>query len=117
MTRPWRSIMTMQSRAAEQRLQAYLENARDCMVMMDLQGRVIYANNAFFDVMGATAAQVASGLSALDLVAPESRSQAEALLERLSKGESIRFDDIVLLSPDGRRVIADGSAWPDLHEG
>jgi PAS domain S-box-containing protein len=106
-----------ESRDAEQRLQAYLENACDCMAMMDPQGRIVYANAAYGEVMGVTSAQIAAGLNVLDFVPEGSRSEARSILERLGKGETVRFQEFPLQRLDGRRVFADGSAWPDVRDG
>ena len=106
-----------ESRDAEQRLQAYVENACDCMVMLDLQGRIVYANAATADVMGVTTDQITAGLGLMDFVPEDLRSEGRSILDRLGRGETVRFRDLPLRRPDGRRIVADGSAWPDLREG
>jgi PAS domain S-box-containing protein len=106
-----------EQRGSEQKLQAYLENACDCMVLMDANGRVVHANKAWTETMGYGADDIAAGVNLRDLVADEARAEAQLLMDRVIRGESVRFRELALKGRGGRRVLAEGSAWSQLRDG
>jgi PAS domain S-box-containing protein len=106
-----------EQRGSEQKLQAYLENACDCMVLMDPAGRVVYANKSWSEVMGYGPEDIAAGVNVRDLIDQEARAEAQLILDRAIRGESVRFHDLALRSRDGSKILAEGSAWSQLKDG
>ena len=91
--------VTDQRRAVEalrQRETAYrrlVENISDALIVDDLEGRIVYANDRFLELFGFTRAELSS-IRLGDYVAPSCRARLREYHERRVRGESVpeRFE-------------------------
>jgi diguanylate cyclase (GGDEF)-like protein/PAS domain S-box-containing protein len=78
-------------REAHERFRSAFENAPIGMTIADLDGRIIRANNAFGDIVGRSAADLA-GTASTDLTHPDDRESTTSEIERLiSSGSSVGY--------------------------
>jgi len=101
----------------ESRLRDYMDHASDCMTILSPEHRLVYANQAWHDVMGYSPADLSAGLSPWTFVHPSSRDKMKAYFDRLEKGEQVRYDGFVLVAKDGREIVIDGHAQPRMADG
>lgn len=94
---------------SEAQLRDFVESATDLIHMLAPDGRILYANRAWREVLGYTAEEITQ-LSMLDIVATDSHDTARAALRRLLTGESPAAIEIAVLAKDGRRIIVRGHA-------
>ena len=101
----------------EARLKDYMDHASDCMTILSPDQKLVYANRAWYEVMGYTPADLAAGVSPWDFVHSSMRDTLRSHVDRLAKGEPVKWDGLVLMSKDGREVVVEGLAQPRMSEG
>jgi len=94
---------------SEARLQDFLDNAHDLIQSVDRQGRFVYVNKAWKDVLGFTDEDLAD-LTFFQILAPTSRERAKRDFARVLQGESLPLIQVDFLTKDGRVVTCSGSA-------
>ncbi len=85
-----------------------LESAVDLIQGVTLDGRLIYTNPAWRQVLGYSEEEV-DGLSLFDLVHPEYRGECVGMFERVKRGEGVDHFETVFLARDGRPLTLAGS--------
>jgi PAS domain S-box-containing protein len=96
----------------ERRLQEYLDDATDLVQVVDLHGRIQYANKAWKETLGFSEDQLAV-LTITDVLAPESWGVAESFLSTPS-AQIVRVEFQTILRG---KVSAEGSVEPVLENG
>ncbi len=96
----------------EQRLQEYLEEATDLVQVVDLQGRVRYANKAWRETLGFTEDQIAV-LTIRDVLTPDSWAAIE-LFSTSPSAQIVRVEFQTILKG---RITAEGSVEPVIENG
>lgn len=94
---------------AEERLRDVLDNAAEMIVTTDGDGRILYANAAFCEVMGFPDAAAILGRSTIAMVPEDFRERAAADFERLRRGETVT-GECHFVASDGRHVIVSRNA-------
>ena len=102
-------------RDSEMRYRELVENARDLICTCDLEGRILSVNQAGLDLTGYTSQEMV-GRPLLELVAPESREQAQAVFTGIQSDPSERTE-IVVLANGGRRVVLELASWVQRRNG
>jgi PAS domain S-box-containing protein len=91
--------------------------AQDCILILDLSARCIWANEALVSLVGASGRTDLIGKSLAGYIAPEHRKIMLDNLSRIRKEKYQRFD-LMFLSPQGRvQVETSISAIPDETSG
>ena len=94
------------------RLRAFNENIIQSMdegiVLQDEDGVITFANAKVLDLLGYDAQEIV-GRPFSSLVAPESVAAVEDTMQQLAGGRTVRYET-VLLTADGRRIVALGGA-------
>ncbi len=85
-----------------------LDNAADLIHSVSPEGRLLYVNRRWQDVLGYHAEEVLHR-SIFDLLDPSCRQRCMRLFERLLAGEEIPAFECTFLTRDGRRVDLEGS--------
>ena len=98
-----------------QRYADFFESAADGMVVIDRNGRVLFANPRAREITGHSETQLME-LSLTDLAMPRHRGRAERLLRGFSDGRYPRGVDVELATMDGGSLIVNGSFSSVLHE-
>ena len=104
---------TADLRDSEARLREFLEEAGDLVLQVDFDGRLRYANRAMRETLGLDSGEA----NLLELLAPGSREAGQALLERLSRAESVSEFEATLVSRLGFHVPVAGSANARIEHG
>jgi len=93
---------------SSERLQSFFDNANDLIQRVDEEGRFLYVNTAWKQVLGYSDDDL-DRMTLLEIVHPDQRAGLEAELKRvLDGGEPARFNTEYVAS-DGRLVLLSGS--------
>lgn len=94
---------------AEQRTRELVENAKDIIFTLDLEGNFTSINNSAVEVMGWSKTE-ALGINLKTLVAPEHLSLCRQMMQRIVNDEPLQQFEINLIRKDGQKVLLDVSA-------
>ena len=83
----------------------------------DLTGRLTFSNKRAFEATGYTSQDVDSGLSVLDLLAPEDRERAASIMRRLIHGEGPFRAEYEFVHRDGHRIPVEVHGAPIFRNG
>lgn len=90
-------------RRSEQRFQRVVDNISDALLVDDVDGGIVFANDRFLRMFGLTRRQLAQ-LDFLDLVAPEYREEIRERHQRRMRGEDVAEEiEFEGLRSDGTR--------------
>ena len=89
--------------ASEERYKTLVERAQDGIYTAELDGTLTSVNGGAERLTGYSREQLV-GMSVFDLIAPEDRQRAQALVERSSDGHD-ETAELQLVASDGRRVF------------
>jgi len=99
-------------KSSHEKLRLYLAAARasiDGFVMIDMEGRILNANNAVLKIYGAEAASDIIGKSCFDLVGPEEREKVEANMREVMANGKSSGKEFSLITRKGARLTVDFS--------
>ncbi len=85
-----------------------VEHSHDIIQSVDSQGRFLYVNQTWRDVLGHTLEDVRT-MNVFDLIAPDYREACQEKLGRIMGGETLRNLEVVFLSKEGLRIQVTGS--------
>jgi PAS domain S-box-containing protein len=88
---------------ATTRLAAIVESAEDAIIGKQLDGTVTSWNAGAERIFGYSAAEMV-GQSIYRLIPPELHDDEKEVLRRVTRGESVEFDDVARMRKDGRRI-------------
>jgi PAS domain S-box-containing protein len=86
------------------RLSNAVEVATDAISMMDLEGKIVSANDAAVRMQGVEGKSDLIGKSAFDSVAPEDRERALAAMQQVWEEGYAKQSEFQLINRDGRRI-------------
>ncbi|MFN8574793.1 MAG: PAS domain S-box protein [Gemmatimonadaceae bacterium] len=86
--------------ASEQRYRDLVRMSPDAILLMR-NDRIVYANEAAIDLMGAPTATALEGLNVLNLVHPADRAEVEADIRAIEQGEEPKYPPHRILRFDG----------------
>ena len=92
----------------EERYRDLFEGASDLIQAVSPDGRFLYTNRAWRDTLGYSGAEV-GGLRLFDVIHPQHRGEAADLMQWVMEGGDVDTAQLVLVSKDGRRIVAEGS--------
>jgi PAS domain S-box-containing protein len=98
------------------RLQRFLDNANDLVQTVNLEGRFLYVNSAWKEVLGYTDEDL-DRLSLFEVIHPLHREPLEHEILRVLDGEPPRRYSVEYLASDGRVVIVSGSSQAQMVDG
>jgi PAS domain S-box-containing protein len=93
---------------SEERLQGFLDSAHDLIQSVDPQGRFIYVNRAWKEVLGYTDEDL-EDLTFFEVLAPTNRQRCRRDFERILAGEDLPVLEVDFIAADGRTVQCSGS--------
>ncbi len=101
---------------SEEKYRALVEELSDWVWEMDINGRIIYTNNAVEDILGFSAGQVL-GRIPCDFLRPEDASRAQQTFAELKEGmRPIRTLVIQFVHRDGSDVVLEARGRPVINE-
>jgi len=111
-----RALTERAVKESSQRLQSFLDNANDLIQSTAPDGRILYVNSSWKQVLGYSDDDL-ERLTLFDIVHPAHRRALEHEFKRvLAGGPPVRFP-VEYLAADGRIVIMSGSSQAVLEEG
>jgi PAS domain S-box-containing protein len=88
-------------RDSEERYRTVIETSPECIIVTDLSGSIVMANQRTAELHGYERADAMSGLSLLELAAPEERERAAVDMVSLLTGGNFGGREYLLLRRDG----------------
>ncbi len=101
---------------SEVRYRDLFENANDLILSVDMDGRFLYVNRAWFRTLGYNEEEVA-GLTLAMIIHPDYEMQCAAAFEKARSGEDIGRIEAGFVARDGNTVIVEGSVSCQLQQG
>ncbi|MBU1823116.1 MAG: PAS domain S-box protein, partial [Bacteroidetes bacterium] len=89
-------------------LQDLVDNTSDLIQLITLDGKFIFVNRAWREVMGYSQDEIAS-ISLLDILHPQFRDDTLQQLKRIQQGEEMPYFETVFRSKGGRKIFLTGS--------
>lgn len=89
-------------------LQDLVDNTSDLIQLITLEGKFIFVNRAWRDVLGYTVDEISS-MTLSDILHPQFRDKTFDQLRRIQQGEEIPSFETVCLSKSGRKIFLTGS--------
>jgi len=89
-------------------LRDFLDNANDLILIVKPDGRFLYNNNRWLDVLGYTADEAVC-LSISDTIHSDSLAHYSEIFQRILAGEAVERIETVFVTKDGRKVYVEGS--------
>jgi PAS domain S-box-containing protein len=89
-------------------LQDLVENTSDIIFLITLEGKFIFVNKEWCEVLGYNLQEINS-LSLDDVLSPEHRDLTYDQLDRIKQGETMPDFETVFLSRSGRKIFLSGS--------
>jgi two-component system cell cycle sensor histidine kinase/response regulator CckA len=97
------------ARQSEERFHELLENTKDILFTLDLEGNVTLLNKSAEDVMGWSRSETRQ-INIKNLVAPEHLNLCSQMMQRIVNEEPLQHFEISMLRKDGRKVLLQVSA-------
>jgi PAS domain S-box-containing protein len=101
---------------SEVRYRTLVENSHDLIQSVDVDGRFIFVNQKWLNVLGYQQAQVPD-LNLFQIVHQDSVSHCEKYFQKLLNGENIPHLEVAFVASDGRPVFLEGNAAPRMLNG
>ncbi|TDB65239.1 PAS domain S-box protein [Arundinibacter roseus] len=89
-------------------LQDLVDNTSDLIQLITLDGKFIFVNRAWREVLGYGLDEIAS-MTLADILYPKFKDETLSQLNRIQKGEEIPYFETVFLSKSGRKIFLTGS--------
>jgi PAS domain S-box-containing protein len=103
---------------SEERLQTYLENAPDGIILSRLDGAILYCNGKAEELFGYRRDEIIGrNLFQLNVIPDEHRPTAVRALDRTRAGKPVGPDDLQLRQKDGSVIWLAITAAPMKHQG
>jgi len=96
-------------RESEERYRDLFENASDLIQAVGPDGRIIYVNRAWQEILGYDEEDTAN-LSIFDIIDPNYRAHCTEIFRRLMSGEMLDKFEAEFVTKDGRNITVEGSA-------
>ncbi len=93
---------------SEERYKDILENANDLIQSVDREGRFIYVNRKWLEILGYTKEE-ADRMTFTDILHKDRIPHCTALLEEVSHGNAVDQVETVFITKNGKDVIVEGS--------
>lgn len=97
-------------------LQDLVDNTSDLIQLITVEGKFIFVNRAWRDVLGYTVDEIAS-MTLSDILHPQFRDKTFDQLRRIQQGEEIPSFETVCLSKSGRKIFLTGSVSCRFDQG
>jgi two-component system cell cycle sensor histidine kinase/response regulator CckA len=97
------------ARQSEERFHELLENTKDILFTLDLEGNVTFLNKSAEDVLGWSRSE-ARQINIKSLVAPEHLNLCSQMMQRIVNEEPLQHFEISMQRKDGRKVLLQVSA-------
>lgn len=94
--------------ASEQRYRDLFENANDLIQSVDMTGKFVYVNRAWYETMGYSPVEV-QHLNVFDIIHPDYRRHCREIFLRVVAGEKIENVEVTFITKDNKHIILEGN--------
>lgn len=101
---------------SEERYRDLLENANDLIQSLTPQGKFIYVNQAWKNILGYTDEEI-TNLSMLDIVHTDSREKCLEIFKSILRGEKCGLIETTFLRKDGDIILVEGTVNCHFKDG
>lgn len=106
-----RKAVQVQLEESETRYRHLFENAHDMIQSVDAEGRFLFVNQSWKNIMGYAEAEM-NGLTLFDVIHPDSLVHCRKEFQKVLAGEPLKDIDVVFKQKNGGAVILEGSVVP-----
>jgi PAS domain S-box-containing protein len=110
------SVELAARKEAEERYSDLFENANDLIQSVDINGKFLYVNRKWREVLGYTKEEI-KNLTLMDVVCKDQRDHCKALLNNIVADEAGKQVETVFISKNGKEVMVEGSISVHSKEG
>lgn len=103
-------------RESEERFRDLFENANDLMQSIDMEGRFLYVNRKWSEMLGYSKEEVGK-LNLMDIIRKDQVAHCMECLEKVASGESLEKIETVFVSKSGREIFVEGNVNAKLEGG
>jgi len=103
-------------RKSEERYRNLFDNAHDLIQSVSSDGRFLYVNNAWRQVLGYSEEEIRN-LNLLDIIHPDSKNHCMELFKKVMSGEAVSNVQAVFVTKDGTPISLDCNAHPSFEGG
>ncbi|MDD5225238.1 MAG: PAS domain S-box protein [bacterium] len=103
-------------RESEERYRTLIENMKDSVAMIDLEGNVLFANKATENLTGYTMAE-GIGMNMMEITPPEYQSKSLEALKTALEGKPVNYYEIMIRKKDGTLIPVETGGQVVFREG
>ena len=111
-----RERLNKELRSSEERYRDLFDSTSDLIQSMAPDGRLLYTNKAWRDVLGYSEEEIAH-LKIWDIISPESMDHCMELFKRVMAGEHVRDIEAVFVAKDGSLIAVEGDSQCQFAKG
>ncbi|NQT73778.1 MAG: PAS domain S-box protein [Chloroflexi bacterium] len=104
-----------QLRESEERYRDLFENASDLIQSIDKDGKFVYVNRSWLEVLGYEWSEV-EGLSFFNVIAPNQVEYCKEMLLQITQGQEFRNVQITFITKDECEVFVEGNVRPRMED-
>jgi len=95
-------------RESEERFRNLFENTHDMIQSVEPDGRFIFVNRAWLEILGYTEAEL-PGLNLFKIIHPESLAHCQEMFSKAMSGESVGNVQATFIAKNGRSILIEGN--------
>ncbi len=103
-------------RESEERYKNLIDNASDIIQSVNLDGRFVFVNKSFEDVLGYSFEEVEK-MNVFDIIHSDHLEHCMELFSKVIAGETVKNIKTVFVAKDGKSVSLEGNAVPRILDG
>jgi len=101
---------------SEERYRDLFENANDLIQSVTSDGRFLYVNKAWREMLGYSEDEV-TNLTLWDIIHPDSMSHCREIFQKVISGEAVNNVETIFVAKDGRLITVEGNVNSRSDEG
>jgi two-component system cell cycle sensor histidine kinase/response regulator CckA len=103
-------------RESEERYRSLFENAHDLIQILGPDGRFLYVNRAWLQIMDYGEEEVPT-MSVFDVISPGCLERCRDIFQQMMSGEPIMDIETEFINKSGEKIILEGNTHPRMKEG
>ncbi|MGA2104271.1 PAS domain S-box protein [Methanoregula sp.] len=104
-------------RDSEGKFRSIVENSPESILIIDLQGTILFSNNAAVETIECSDCSSVIGRNIIEFIAPESREEMAKTFLQLSGGDETSFASYAVISAQGKKIRVETIGKAIVYEG
>jgi PAS domain S-box-containing protein len=100
-------------RESGERYRDMIENSSDLIQSVDIEGKFIFVNSAWYESLGYTEEELPD-LSLFQIIHPDSMAHCQRIFQDIMSGHSVKDTQAKFVSKSGRFIIVEGNVVPRM---